>query len=92
MEENRPKVLTRVYAIEQHQLPDLSEVIEGTIPIFHRLAKILIDYSAIHSFVNLSFMCGIDVKPARLSYDLKVSTPTGDQRLITSMVYKNCKI
>ena len=36
-------------------------------------------------------MCGIDVKPARLLYDLKVRTPTSDQRLITIMVYKNCK-
>ncbi|XP_027181928.1 uncharacterized protein LOC113780316 [Coffea eugenioides] len=92
VEGNRPKVLARVYALEQHQVPDSSEVVEDTIPIFHRLAKILIDFGATHSFVNPNFICGIDVKPARLPYDLEVSTPTGDQRLITSMVYKNCEI
>ncbi|XP_071922618.1 uncharacterized protein [Coffea arabica] len=37
-------------------------------------------------------MCGIDIKPARLPYDLEVSTPTGDHRLITSMVYKDCEV
>ena len=78
-----------MYALEQH---DSSEIVEGTIPVFHRLAKILIDSSAIHSFVNPNFMCGIDVRHPRLSYDLEVSTPTGDQRLITSMIYKNCEI
>ena len=78
MEGNRPKVPARVYALEQHQVLDSSEVVEGTIPVFHHLAKILIDPNATHSFVNPNLMCGIDVKPPRLLYDLEVSTPTGD--------------
>ena len=75
---NRPRVPTRVYVLDQQQMPNPSEVIESTIPIFHRLAKILIDSSATHSFVNPNFMCTIDVKVEMLSYDLEVRTPSGD--------------
>ena len=92
MEGNKSKVPTRIYAIEQHQIPNSSKIIEDTILVFHRLAKILIDPGATHSFVYPNFMCEIDMKPARLPYDLEVRIPRGDQRLITSMFYKNCKI
>ncbi|XP_071928113.1 uncharacterized protein [Coffea arabica] len=74
------------------RVPDSSEVVEGTIPVFHRLAKLLIDPGATHSFVNPAFMCGIAVNPVKLPYDLEVKTPTGDQSLFTNMVYKNCEI
>nr|XP_027071946.1 uncharacterized protein LOC113696760 [Coffea arabica] len=80
------KVSARVYSLEPQQVPDSSEVVEGTIPIFHRFAKVLVDSSATHSFVNPNFMCGTNIKHASLPYDLEVSTPTGDHRLITSMV------
>ena len=32
------------------------------------------------------------MKPTRLPYDLDVRMLIGDQRLITSMIYKNCEI
>ena len=83
---------TRVYAIDQHQVSDLSEVIESTIPIFHRLAKILIDLGSTHSFVTPTFMYDFDVKPEQLPHDLEVRTPTSDQRIITNTIYKNYKI
>ena len=79
----------RVYAIDQYQVPDLSEVVEGTIPIFHRLTKILIDPGSTHSFVTPTFMYRINVKPKQLPYDLESRTPTGDQRIITNTIYKN---
>ena len=59
---------------------------------FHRFAKVLVDPGATHSFVNPNFMCSIDIKPASLPYDLEVNTPTGDHRLVTSMVYKDCDV
>ena len=74
---SRPKVSARVYALDHQQIPDSTEVVEGTIPIFHRLAKILIDPGATHSFVNPKFMSGVDVKPIKLPYDLEVRTPMG---------------
>ena len=86
------KVPDRVYALNYQQVPDAIKVVEGTIPIFHRLAKVLIDAGAIHSFVNPTFMSEIDVKPFKLPYDLEVRTPTGDQNLIANLVYRNCEI
>lgn len=88
----KPKVAARVYSLEPQQVPDSFEVVEGTIPVFHRFAKVLVDPGATHFFVNPNFMCGIDIKPASLPYDLEVRTPTGDHRLITSMVYKDCEV
>nr|XP_027086653.1 uncharacterized protein LOC113708392 [Coffea arabica] len=86
---NRPKVPARVYAMDDQPVPDSSEVVEGTLPIFHRLARVLIIPGATHSFVNPTFMSGIDVKPVRLPFDLEVRTPMGKKSIITSLVYKN---
>ncbi|XP_071933796.1 uncharacterized protein [Coffea arabica] len=74
---NRPTVPARVYAIDDQPVPDSSKVVEGTLPIFHRLARVLIDPGATHSFVNPTFMSKIDVKPVRLPFDLEVRTPMG---------------
>ncbi|XP_071901550.1 uncharacterized protein [Coffea arabica] len=88
---SRPTVPARVYAIDDQPVPDSSEVMEGTLPIFHRLAKVLIDPGATHSFVNPSFMSGIDVRPVKLPFDLEVRTPMGDKRIIDSLAFKNCE-
>ncbi|XP_027120450.2 uncharacterized protein [Coffea arabica] len=88
---NRPTVPARVYAIDDQPVPDSSEVVEGTLPIFHRLVKVLIDPGATHSFVNPTFMSGIDVKPVRLPFDLEVRTPMDNKNVITSLAYKNCE-
>ena len=82
----------RAFSLDQQQVPDPSEVIEGTIPIYHYLTKVLIDPGATHSFVNPDFMCGLDVKPVKLPYDLEVGTPTEDRCLIANLIYKNCEI
>ena len=60
------------------------------IPIFHRLAKVLIDSGVTHSFVNSNFMSGIDMKPIKLFYDVEVRTPTGEPSLIANLVYGDC--
>ncbi|XP_071933782.1 uncharacterized protein [Coffea arabica] len=88
----KPKVPARVYSIGQRPVPDSVEVVEGTIPVFHRLARILIDPGATHSFVNPEFMCGIDIHHVTLPYELEVSTPTGDQCLMSSKMYTNYEI
>ncbi|XP_027178030.1 uncharacterized protein LOC113777195 [Coffea eugenioides] len=75
VEGTKPKVPARVYSLEQQQVPDSSGVVEGTIPVFHRLARILIDPGATHSFVNPNFMCGIDITPVSLPYDLETPPP-----------------
>ncbi|XP_071923195.1 uncharacterized protein [Coffea arabica] len=68
---NRPRVPSRVYALDHQQVPNPSKVVEGTIHVFHCLAKILIDLGVTHSLVNPNFMCAIDVKVERLPYDLE---------------------
>ncbi|XP_027171656.1 uncharacterized protein LOC113771253 [Coffea eugenioides] len=90
--EGRPKVPARLYAFDHQQIPDSTEVIEGTIPVLHRLVKVLIDHGATHSFMKPDFMSGIDVKSAKLPYDLEVRTPTGNQYLTSNLVYRNCEI
>ena len=52
---SRPEMSDRVYALDHQQVSDSIEVVKGTISIFHRLIKILIDLSATHSFVNPNF-------------------------------------
>ena len=79
----------RVYLLDQQQVPEPSEIVEGTIPVFHRLAKMLIDSGTAHSFINPTFMCEIDVKIERLPYDLEVKILTGNQSLLANEVYKN---
>ncbi|XP_027155340.1 uncharacterized protein LOC113755857, partial [Coffea eugenioides] len=86
---NRPKVPARVYAINDQPVPDSSEVVEGTLPIFHRLARVVIDPDATHSFVNPTFMSGIDVQSVKLPFDLEVRTPMGNKSIITSLADKN---
>ncbi|XP_071921751.1 uncharacterized protein [Coffea arabica] len=88
---NRIKVPARVYAIDDQPVPDSSEVVEGTLPIFHQLARVLIDPGATHSFVNPIFMPGINVQPVKLPFDLEVRTPMGNKSIITSLAYKNCE-
>ena len=83
---------TKVYTLDQQEVPEPSEVMEGMIPVFHRLANILINPGATHSFVNPTFMCGTDVKVERLPYDLEVKTPTGNQSLLANEVYRSCDI
>nr|XP_027093620.1 uncharacterized protein LOC113714020 [Coffea arabica] len=78
---SRPTVPGRVYALDNQPVPNSSEVVEGTLPIFHRLAKVLIDPGATHSFVNPSFMSGIEVQPVRLPYDLEIRTPMGNKKV-----------
>nr|XP_027124219.1 uncharacterized protein LOC113740905 [Coffea arabica] len=88
---SRPTVPARVYALGDQPVPNASEVVEGTLPIFHRLAKVLIDPGATHSFVKPSFMSGLDVQPVRLPFDLEVRTPMGNKNVITSLAYRNCE-
>nr|XP_027082242.1 uncharacterized protein LOC113704548 [Coffea arabica] len=71
VEVTKSKVPARAYSIEQRPIPDSAEVVEATIPVFHHLVRILIDPDATHSFVNPAFMCGIDITPVNLPYELE---------------------
>ena len=68
----------RVYALDWQQVLETTEVVEGTIPIFNHLVKILIDPSVMHSFVIVDFMRGIGMKSNKLPYDLEIKTHPSD--------------
>ncbi|XP_027169400.1 uncharacterized protein LOC113769124 [Coffea eugenioides] len=51
-EGTKPKVSARVYSLESQQVPDSSEVVKGTIPVFHRFAKVLVDPGATHPLLT----------------------------------------
>ncbi|XP_027109273.1 uncharacterized protein [Coffea arabica] len=89
---SQPKVPARVYALDHQQIPEATEVVKCTVPICHRLARVLIDSGATHSFVNPNFMRGIDLKPIKLPYDLEGRMPTGNQSLIANLMYRDCEI
>nr|XP_027109240.1 uncharacterized protein LOC113729108 [Coffea arabica] len=91
-EGSRPKVPARVYALDNQQILNPTEVVEGTISVFHRLAGVLIYPGATHSFIDPNFMKGVDVKCDFLPFDLEVKTPTGNQCLIANKVYRNWEI
>nr|XP_027062987.1 uncharacterized protein LOC113689412 [Coffea arabica] len=88
----RSRVPARVYSLDQTTVPEPTRVLEGTIPVFHRLARILIDPGATHSFVNPAFMLGIDLKVERLPCDLEVRTPTGMDWLVHYHARVDCKM
>ncbi|XP_027171658.1 uncharacterized protein LOC113771255 [Coffea eugenioides] len=74
VEVTKSKVPALVDSIEQRPVPESAEVVEGTTPVFHRLARILIDPDATHSFVNPAFMCGINITLVNLPYELEAWT------------------
>ena len=82
----------RVYAIDTQYNPEFFEIVEGTISIFHCLARILIDSGSTHSFVTPNFMYGIDLKSEKLSHYLEVTTPTGEHCLLIDTIYRNCEL
>ncbi|XP_027082195.2 uncharacterized protein [Coffea arabica] len=89
---NRPKVSARVYAIGHQEVTDPSAVIEDTLSIFRRTARVLIDPSATHSFVSPAFMAHIDIKAEKLPYDLEIKTPITNKSILANMMYKDCDV
>ncbi|XP_071905714.1 uncharacterized protein [Coffea arabica] len=80
-----------VQVYRKNEVPNSAEVVD-TILVYHCLVKVLIDPSTIHSFVNPKFMSGVDVRLIKLPYNLEVKAPTGNQSLITNLVYRDCEI
>ena len=85
-------MLARVYTLDNQQIPNPTEVVEGTILIFHHLVRVLVDPGATHSFIDPHFMKGIDVQCEFLPFDLKVMTPTGNKCLFANNVFRNSEV
>jgi hypothetical protein len=68
-----------------------TDVVTGTIPLFGRLACVLFDSGATHSFISSTYvkLCNMNTKP--LKQNIRVSNPVGDT--VTCVKYvENCPI
>lgn len=64
---------------------------EGTICIFHFLARVLIDPGSMNSFISHVFASQIGIEPQLLDFKLCVGTPVGAP-MVTELVCKSCII
>ena len=87
----KPKVQGRVFAVNQNQATDSSNVIGGIISIASMRARALIDPGSSHSYVSMHFASQLHASIESLSYVLEVSTPMGEC-LVTDEVLRACDV
>ena len=83
---------TRVYALDKTEIDGEVDVVEGTLLVSGKLAKVLIDPGSTHSFVRPRFMKELKLKSESLPYVVEVSTPTGKQVVEIDKIYRNCDV
>ena len=76
---DRPKMAARVYAIDWSETGSNAEVVEGTLSISGKPAKVLLDPGSTHSFIRPAFMRKIELGSKMLPYIVEVSIPTGNE-------------
>ena len=69
-----------------------SEIVEGTLFVTSKPAKVLIDPGSTHSFIRPRFMKGTNLKLETLPYTVEVSTPTGKQTIESDKMFRGCEI
>ena len=67
----------RVYAIDRSEIGSNAEVVEGTLSISGKPAKVLLDPGSTHSFIRPAFVRKLGLESEILPYVVEVSTPTG---------------
>ena len=67
-------------------------MVEGTLSIFGKPAKVLLDYDSMYSFIRPAFMRKIGLGLGMLSYIVEVSTSTRGQTLGIDKMCKDCEI
>ena len=67
-------------------------MVEGTLTISGKLAKILVDPGSTHSFIRPKFVRKIGFKTEILPYLMEVSTSTGERKIETEKVCRNCEV
>lgn len=87
----KPQAQGIVDAITQQDAEASKVVVEGTLVICQRLAKILIDIGFTHSYVSPAFAPKLNVPLALLDFTLTVIIPIGDTLDIDN-VCKSCVV
>ena len=67
----------RVYAIDRAEIGSDTKVVEGTLSISGKPAKVLLDPDSTHSFIRPAFIRKLGLESEILPYIVEVSTPTG---------------
>ena len=52
----KPKVAARVYAMDKAEVGSEADVVEGTLSVSGKLAKVLLDPGSTHSFIRPTFI------------------------------------
>ena len=86
------RVSARVYAIDRNEVESEADVVEGTLIVFGKLDKILVDPGFTHSFIRSRFVKKIGFKTEILSYLMEVSTPTGEKKIETEKICRNYEV
>ena len=82
----------RVYALDKRNVESEAEVVEGTLSISGKLAKVLIDPGSTHSFVRPKFLKALGSKSEILPYVVEVSTPMGEQEIKIDKICRKCEV
>ena len=85
-------VPARIYAIDRSEMDSDVEVLKGTHTISGILAKVLIDPESTHTFARPEFIKKLRYKTEILPYLIEVSTPTGERKIETEKVCRNCDV
>ena len=81
-----------MYALDKSNVESEADVVEGTLSISGKLAKVLIDSGSTHSFARPKFMKGLGSKSEILPYLVEVSTPTREQAIETDKICRKCEV
>ena len=88
----KTRVPARVYAMDKNEVEGEADVVEGTLTISEKLAKLLIDPGSTHSFVRPGFIKRLGFKTENLPYLIEVSTPIGEKKIETKRIYRKCYV
>lgn len=86
-----PRTQGRIYAAIHQEVEEVPNIVMGTLSIFNKPAHVLIDPSAMHSFVFVVFALESDREVEMLSKELLIGTPVGETCVVSTM-YQNCVI
>ena len=84
-------IMGRVYAITPLAEPADQLVIQGTFLLSRLWARVLFDFSALHSFVAESVVRELGLEVETLKEPLYVSSPLGT-RVITYLICRGCEL
>ncbi|KND56555.1 hypothetical protein BVER_03567 [Candidatus Burkholderia verschuerenii] len=88
----KAKVPARVYTLGAEEEDKGASVVEGTLPIFGQVLKVLIDPDSTHSFINPENLEKLGNKVETLPFWVEIGTLMEMPQIQTDRVCKNCEV